>query len=228
VVLNMDDLSETALNLSPLIPPGIFVGTSLILRRGGRLLYGIRPPRLEGQRPILELTGIGGGMEPEDVSLRAGVLREVQEEIGCAVHLLSSSETMVVRGPACVQRLSLDGEERPAAVVFRHYRTPPHQPWHKKNRGQACVVVFWGELEGQPVPTMELSALAWLAPAHVVQTARRDVPLRELLDSGVGLIEGQPGGAPATAWVRLTDSQEALVLALGDQALSFYEKLTGA
>lgn len=218
---------ETKLTLSRLVPCGIFVGTSLILRQGDRWLYGVRPPRVEGQRSVLELTGIGGGMEPEDPSLSAGVLREAQEEIGCSVRLLRCSETIVVRGPACVERVTLAGEEQPAAVVFRHYRTPPHQPWHKENCGQACLVVFLAELDGQPWPTMELPALAWLRPAHVVQTARQDVSLRELLASGMGLVQRRPGCLPTTAWVRLTDSQEALILALSDQALTFYQSLSG-
>ena len=223
----MDSCSARPVNLSALVPPGIFVGTSLILRQGGRFLYGIRPSRLEGQRCILELTGIGGGLEPKDPSLSAGVLREAQEEMGCSVRLLPCSETLVVRGPACVERVRLQGEEQPTAVVFRRYRTPPHQPWHEENRGEACLVVFLAELDGQPWPTMELPTLAWLRPAYVVQTAQQDVSLRELLDAGVGFVEREPGCLPATAWVRLTDSQEALVLALGNQALSYYRQLVG-
>ncbi|MFQ5812902.1 MAG: hypothetical protein ACE5I2_06915, partial [Anaerolineae bacterium] len=46
-----------------------------------------RPPRAEDSSQIIELTGIGGGVEDEDESLTAGVLREAQEEIGCGVRL---------------------------------------------------------------------------------------------------------------------------------------------
>ena len=205
----------------------MFVGTSLILRESGRLLYGCRPPRAEGSRQIVELTGIGGGVEEEDESLAAGVLREAQEEMGCGVRLLPCRETVVVRGPNYVERVVLQGEEQPAAVVFRRFRTPPHQPWHDENAGEACLVVFLAELDGQPWPAMELPALIWLRPAHVVETARQDVPLRKLLDSGAELIEDDSDPLPEAAWVRLTDSQEAMALALGDDALTFYEVLTG-
>lgn len=208
-----------------LIPGGIFTGTSLILHQGSRFLYGVRPPRTEGSQQVMELTGIGGGMEEEDESLTAGVLRETREEIGCGVRLLPSDETIVVRGQDDIERLVLKGEERPAAVVFRHYRTPPHQPCHEDNQGEACLVVFLGELEGQPQPMMELPALIWLKPSQVVETARRDVLLRELLDSGAELIQGEGGKIPKMGWMRMTDSQEALALALGDDALSFYEEL---
>jgi 8-oxo-dGTP pyrophosphatase MutT (NUDIX family) len=212
--------------LSELVPHDIFVGTSLILRQDNRLLYGIRPPREEGKRPVLELTGIGGGLE-EGESLTTGVMREAQEEIGCDVRLLPCRETIVVRGPHLLERASLHGEERPAAVVFRAYRTPPHQPWHPDNQGDACLIVFLGQLLGRPTPVAqaELPALLWLKPAHVVATARQDVPLQDLIDTGAQLDEGPIGHLPRTGCVRLTDSQEALVIALGDSALPFYETL---
>ena len=237
--------------LGDLIPEGVFVGTSLILCQRGRLLYGVRPPQAEGSRGILQLTGIGGGVEDEDESLTAAVLREAREEIGGSVHLVSCRETVVVRGPHHVERVMLEGDERPAAVVFRCYRTPPHQPWHEDNQGEACLVVFLAELgegpahgtphepqkrgnlsgphseHGSPWPAAELPALVWLKPLQVVETARQDVPLARLVESGAELVEGLPGSLPRTAWARLTDSQEALALALGDSALSFYEAFVG-
>jgi 8-oxo-dGTP pyrophosphatase MutT (NUDIX family) len=215
-------------HLSDIVPDDVrnpvspFVGTSLILRQGGRLLYGIRPPRAEGSRQIIELTGIGGGLEDEDESLTVGVLREAQEEIGCGVRLLSCPETIIVHSQDNVERVALQGKERPAAVVFRYYRTPPHQPWHEDNQGEACLVVYLAELDGQPRPAMELPALIWLRPAHVLETAHRDVPLSKLLSSGAELVEGEPGLLPEHSWARMTDSQEALALALEDDGLSFY------
>jgi len=166
-------------------------------------------------------------VDDEDESPTAGVLREVEEEIGCGVRLLSSGETLVVRGPDQIERATLQGEERPVAVVFRRFPTPPHQPWHESGRGEIYVVVFLAELDGQPRPIeeLELPALLWLKPAHVVETARRDVPLRELLDSGAEVVEGGAGPLPEAVWARMTDSQEALALALGEDALSFYGAL---
>ena len=211
--------------LSDIVPDGMFLGTSLILRQDDRFLYGIRPPRAEGSRQIIELTGIGGGIEDEDESLVAGALREAQEEIGCGVRLLPCLETIVVRNQDDVERVALQGSERPAAVVFRYYRTPPHQPWHENNQGEACLVVYLAELNGQPWPTMELPALIWLKPVHILETAHRDVPLSKLLSSGAELVEGEPGLLLEQSWARLTDSQEALALALGDEGLSFYWQL---
>jgi 8-oxo-dGTP pyrophosphatase MutT (NUDIX family) len=190
-------------------------------------LYGVRPARPEGSRLILELTGIGGAMEEDDGSLTTGALREAWEEIGCAVRLLPCCETVVVRGPRDVAKVQLSSEERPAAVIFRGHRTPPHQPWHRDNQGEACLIVFLAELDGQPKPVaeQELPGLLWLKPAHVIDVAREDVPLDRLLASGAELLESEGVRLPREAWTRLTDSQEALALALGDQAIAFYQAM---
>ncbi len=213
--------------LADLVPAGMFAGTSLILCRSGRFLYGLRAPRAEGRHVVAELTGIGGRLEAEDGSVAAGALREAREEMGCDVHLLPAVETVIARGPGQVERVALAGGERPAAVVYRHYRTPPHQPWHDDNRGQGCLIVYLAELAGTPRPAMELPALVWLSPAQVVLTARRDVPLSTLLAQGAELLEDRARQLPSDLWLRLTDSQEALVLALADGALPFYEALAG-
>ncbi len=211
--------------LSDLIAGNPFVGTSLILRRGGRLLYGLRPPHAEGARRVVELTGIGGGMEPQDGSPAAAVLREVREEIACRVRLLPCHETLLVSGPGQVKRVRLRDAKRPAAVVFRGHGTPPHLPWHTQSRGESCLVVFLAELQGKPWPAAELPALVWLSPRQVVATAREDLLLSDLVDAGAQLVERQPGALSGHEWVRLTDSQEALVLGLGAKALPFYREL---
>ncbi len=213
--------------LADLVPGDMFVGTSLILCRQGRFLYGLRSPRPEGERLLAELTGIGGHLEAGDGSIAAGALREAQEEMGCAVRLVPAAETLLVRGPGRVEWLALAGGERPVAVVYRRYRTPPHEPWHELNQGEACLVVYLAELAGTPRPAMELPALIWLTPAQVVETARRDVPLAGLLAQGAELLADPARPLPPDVWLRLTDSQEALVLALADGALPFYEALAG-
>ncbi len=108
--------------LSEIIPDDIFVGTSLILPQGDRFLYGIRPVRQVESQHILELTGIGGGLED-----------------------------------------------------------------------------------------MELPHLIWLKLEHILETAREDVPLRKLLNTGAELIVGDLEAPSEGYLVRLTDSQEALV-----------------
>lgn len=212
-------------SLSELIPAGVFIGTSLILHREARFLYGLRPVKHTPSGPVLELTGIGGKLEPVDDSFSAGVLREVQEEIDCPVRLMACPTTLVVRGPQQLERAPLRGAERPAALVFRRHRTPPHQPWHPENQGEGVVVVFAAELLGPPHPALELPHLLWLQPEHILATARADIPLGELLASGASLVSGPQPAPPLDLPVRLTDSQEALALALGEDTLAFYRSL---
>lgn len=221
----MSSVSARRVILSEVIPGDRFVGMSLILRQGDRFLFGIRPVRQLGGRAVLELTGIGGGLERGDRSMSDGVLREAREEIGCDVRLLSCPQTLVVRSQSDLEWIALEGRERPAAVVFRNYRTPPHRPWHDENQGNACIIVFAADLDGHPWPAMELPYLIWLAPVHILQTAKQDVLMPELLSDGAELILGGSGSPPQDGWARLTDSQEALALALGDDTLTFYASL---
>lgn len=221
----MDTGTIPSKTLSDLIPAGVFTGTSLILQQGGRFLYGLRPVKHTTSGPVLELTGIGGKLEPGDDSFSAGVLREAQEEIGCAVRLTACPTTLIVRGLQQVEMVPISGDERPAALVFRRYRTPPHQPWHPENQGEGVLVVFAAELLGQPQPVLELPHLLWMRPEHILATARADLPLNKLLESGACLVSGAQPAPPSSLPVRLTDSQEALALALGERTLSFYRAL---
>ncbi len=218
----MSRISRSIVELSAIMPQDIFIGTSLILRHGDRFLYGIRPVRQEGHHPVLELTGIGGGLEKTDRSYTEGVLREVHEEIGGQVTLMAAEETIVIRGPDKIDWVQIAGAEMPVAVVFRHYRTPPHEPWHPDHQGLSCLIVFLAELDGLPKPGLELPHLIWLSAEQVVDTARHDVHLGSLLTGGAQLVEGPGGPPPLDGLARLTDSQEALILALGEEALEFY------
>jgi 8-oxo-dGTP pyrophosphatase MutT (NUDIX family) len=209
--------------LDEIIPNNIFVGTSLILRQRDVFLYGMRPEQNEGKKSIIELTGIGGGVEEDDESYSAGVKREAQEETGSRVDLIDCEQTLLVRGLNQVERLNLAGEERPAAIVFRKYRTPPHQPWHQQNAGEACLIVYFGELLDHPKPIMELPWLIWLSADQVLQTAQRDVRLDELIGDGAVLFSGDNEPPQTTNWIRMTDSQEALAIALGSSFVNIYE-----
>lgn len=214
--------------LEDLTPADSFVGTSLILRQGGRFLYGMRPIREGARQPLIELTGIGGGIEPEDETYTLGVLREAEEEIGCGdeaacrVHLIPCVRTLVVRSQEEMAWAELRGPERPAALVFRRYRTPPHRPWDARNEGKGCLIVYLADLQGQPWPTMELPWLLWMSPEQVLRTARQNAPLRDLLVGGAELVLGATPPPPDASSVRLTDSQEALGIALGEALPAFY------
>lgn len=209
--------------LADLIPVGVFIGVSLIIPGRAGFLLGGRPLRLTVDGPVVELTGIGGGLLPADSSLTAAARREAAEEIGCDVRLLPSASTVVVRGPGQPETVTVSGSEMPAAIVFRGYRTPPHAPWHHAHRGDTCLVVFLAELLGCPRPSSELPLLAWLDADTLCASARSDMAFT-CLPGALALLSAA-SCPPANALVRLTDSQEALVLALGAQAVSFYRNI---
>ncbi len=209
--------------LDEIIPDNIFVGTSLILRQKGLFLYGMRPEKKESEKSIIELTGIGGGVEKEDENYSAGVRREAEEEIGSRLEIIDCKQTVLVRGLNDVEWLKLEGKERPAAIVFRNYRTPPHNPWHEQNVGEACLIVYFAELLDNPKPMMELPWLIWLKISQVLETAQKDVRLDELIEGGAVLFGGDNELPELTNWIRMTDSQEALGIALGSSLVSFYE-----
>jgi hypothetical protein len=199
-----------------------FVGTSLILHQDGRFLYGIRPPKLINGLEILEITGIGGRLEKFDENLTAGVLREACEEIAVGVKIIPCQRTLVVRGLDNVKQVELSGSEQPAALVFRDHRTPPHHPWHPVHQDSGCIAVFLGQLSGQPTPSEEIPYLIWMLPEQIQRTAKDDILIGELIDGGA-LLVSSTGKLPAPQTpARLTDSQEALALALGDKAAGFY------
>jgi 8-oxo-dGTP pyrophosphatase MutT (NUDIX family) len=223
------------ITLDDLIPADSFVGVSLILPRGGRFLYGIRPPRPDrsgqaarskaSQMPVLEITGIGGGLEPQDADYVAGARREAQEEVGCDVQIVDCAQTLHIQGPDAVTCGPLEGENRPVAVVFRHHRAPPHQPWHPHRAGDGYLIVCLAVMACAPTPTHELPWLLWLDADQVLATARADVFLEDLLRDGAELVTGDAGPPPPGSLARLTDSQEALGLALGDTLPALYRSL---
>jgi 8-oxo-dGTP pyrophosphatase MutT (NUDIX family) len=218
-------------SLDDVIPPDAFVGAGIILRHRGRFLFGIRPLRWDGARPTAEITAIGGRIEPYDASLSDGVQREACEEIGCEVRLAPCSRTLLSHGPDELYYAAIDGAEQPAAVVFRYYKAPAHQPWnaplpgHPNYRPPSCIVLFLGELAGDPLPSEELPTLIWLTPEQILETAQQDIPFGQLVAAGAPVRRLHEGYPADGNWARMTDSHEALALSLGEAAVDFFQQL---
>jgi len=211
--------------LSDFLPPGLFLGASLILRQRDRFLFGIRPPKNINGVEVLEITGIGGRLEPFDSSLTACVEREAHEEIAAQINIVRCPLTLVVRGLADFQEFALQGDEQPAALVFRRHRTPPHQPWHIDHIDTGCIVVFLAELNGPATPSTEIPYLIWLTPDQILNTARTDLELEQLITQGAELVTYGTHALPTAAITRMTDSQEALSIALGERTPKFYKSM---
>lgn len=211
--------------VADLLPPNIFLGVSLIIPQDGRFLFGIRPPKFINNQEILEITGIGGRLELSDHSLTDCAQREASEEIAAQIKILPMPRTLVVRGDHSIEEVELQGDERPAAIVFRGHRTPPHSPWDADRVDSGCIAVFLAELAGRPLPSPEIPCLIWLSPELILQTARFDLSLAKLFSAGARMSCILEATLPSSTLVRLTDSQEALSLALGEKTIPFYRSL---
>jgi hypothetical protein len=211
--------------IADLLPANTFIGVSLILHQEGGFLFGIRPSKWIDGQEILEITGIGGRLEASDPSLAAGLQREASEEIAARVEIIPCPRTLVVNDPDHLSWVVLEGEERPAALVFRNHPTPPHQPWHATRQGNGCIAVFFGRLLAPAIPSAEIPHLIWLKPEQILQVAQRDLAIGDLQAAGATLCSREAQEPDGKALARLTDSQEALALALGNQAPAFYRSL---
>ena len=208
------------------VPARQIGGVSLIVPHAGRFLFGLRRLGQDGAGQTVEITAIGGKRENSDPSLEACAQREAYEEIGCRIRVIPSVETTVIRGPRENQRIKFSEDERPIALIFRHFNTPAHDPWHISGTQPGCVAVFLASLAGNPSPTGELPALIWLRPEQILQTAQQDVRLRDLIATGAQLIDNNSPTLSQRVLVRMTDSQEALALGLSKRTVPFYEDLT--
>jgi 8-oxo-dGTP pyrophosphatase MutT (NUDIX family) len=207
--------------LSDLTHTGMPRAASVLLTEDGRFLLGVRPPVVERNRVLLRLTGIGGWAVGDETFDETAV-RETAEETGCHVRLLDLDRTLVVRSPDDMQRVMFAGEIAPAALVYRRFGTAPFDPWSPVFESSAPVAVYAGLLLGEPCVTAheELPMFMWLYSEQVIALADSDEPLEYLLANGADII-GTADYDSQRAIVRLTDSIQALVTALGPRAFSF-------
>ena len=207
--------------LSELVQPGDARASSLLLSADGRFLLGIRPPVHERGRVLLRLTGIGGWAEGDE-SFAATVVRESVEETGSSVRLLDLDETLLVHSPDDIQTTGFSRDTSPAAVVYRRFGTAPFDPWSASYGSVAPVAVFVGVLD-RPARIQrpeELPLFMWVHVEQMIALADSDEPLDYLLEDGAELV-GPVGFDHAQAIVRLTDSIQALLTALGPRAFVF-------
>lgn len=207
--------------LSELVQPGGARASSLLLSADGRFLLGIRPPVHERGRVLLRLTGIGGWAEGEE-SFAETAVRESVEETGSGVRLLDLDQTLLVHSPDDIQTTRVSRETAPAAVVYRRFGTAPFDPWSPRYGSVAPVAVYVGVLD-RPARIQhpeELPLFMWIYPEQMIALADSDEPLDYLLADGAELI-GPVGFDPGQAIVRLTDSIQALLTALGPRAYVF-------
>jgi 8-oxo-dGTP pyrophosphatase MutT (NUDIX family) len=211
--------------LAELIEPGMSRASSLLFAQDGRFLLGVRPPLDERGRILLRLTGIGGWAEGDE-SFAATAQREAREETGSAVRLFDIGETLIVRSPDDVTPVAFSGEPAPVALVFRRFGTPPFDPWSEGYLRVAPVAVFAGALRAPVRITapLEHPFFMWVYAEQLIALADADEPLEYLLTDGAELY-GEFTGDPARTLVRLTDSIQALLTALGARAFALLNEV---
>jgi 8-oxo-dGTP pyrophosphatase MutT (NUDIX family) len=170
---------------------------------------------------LLRLTGIGGWADGDETFAETAI-RESIEETGSGVHLLDLDQTLLVHSPEDIQVTGLRSETAPAAVVYRRFGTAPFDPWSPRYGSVAPVAVYVGVLE-RPIRIQrpeELPLFMWVHAEQMIALADSDEPLDYLLADGAELL-GPVGFDASQAIVRLTDSIQALLTALGPRAFVF-------
>ena len=208
-------------HLTELVEPGTARASSVLVVGEGRFLLAVRPPIVERERVLLRLTGIGGWSEGEE-TFAATAIRESIEETGNAVRLIDLDQTLVVRSPDEMDLLAVSGEVAPAALVYRRFGTAPFDPWSASYRSIAPVAVYAGTFGDRPrIAAQEAHPFfMWVYPEQMMLLSDADEPLEYLLADGAELV-GTVEIDMQRAIVRLTDSIQALIIALGPRAYSF-------
>ena len=184
-------------------------------------MLGVRAPIVERGRVLLRLTGIGGWAE-KDETFEQTVRRESIEETGSDVRLIDLRSTLVVHSPEDISVVSFARDIAPAALVYRRFGAPPFDPWSNSYASITPVAVYVGVLNQAAIirRAVELPLFFWVYPEQLTDLMVQDEPLEFLRADGAELI-GEHTFDPAAAVVRLTDSIQALLTALGPRAYDF-------
>ncbi|CAN5618130.1 hypothetical protein BH23CHL2_BH23CHL2_24870 [soil metagenome] len=200
-------------------------GASLLVVEEGRFLLAARPPIITPSRTLINLTGVGGWLEPGE-SFSAAAMRETVEETGVSVNLINLHDTLIVHGPDVIEDVCIVGEVGPAAIVYCRLGTPPFDPWSDEFESIVPVTVYAGALVGRPsiVAPDEHPFFLWLYPEQLIALADGELPLAFLLSDGAKL-DGDFDADNERVLVRLSDSIPALLAALGPTAFGFLGRI---
>lgn len=206
--------------LSDLVEPGTARASSLLLVDQGRFLLAIRPPIHSEQRVLLRLTGVGGWAEGGE-TFSAAAVRESIEETGSTIRLIEQEYTLVVHSPDDVDTVEITGEPGPAAIVYRRFGTTPFEPWSDEYQSVAPIAVYAATLDdaARIVARDEHPLFMWVYPEQLIALAEADEPLEFLVADGAQIF-GQLDFDAGRTIVRLTDSIQALVTALGPRSFA--------
>ncbi len=153
-------------------------GSSLLVVDDGRFLMAARPPIITPSRTLINLTGVGGWLEPGE-SFSGAAMRETTEETGVSVRLLDLHDTLIIHDPNTIEDVCIVGEVGPAAIVYCRMGTPPFDPWSEDYDAVVPVTVYAGVLSDRPavVAPDEHPFFLWLYPEQLIALADSELPL---------------------------------------------------
>ncbi|HAX24439.1 MAG TPA: hypothetical protein DCX80_05315 [Chloroflexi bacterium] len=204
--------------LSEMVEPDTARASSLLLVDRGRFLLAGRPLIYSEQRVLLRLTGVGGWAEGSE-TFSAAALRESIEETGSAIRLIEQEYTLIVHSPDDIDTVAITDEPGPVALVYRRFGTTPFEPWSEEYQSVAPIAVYAATLDdtARIVARDEHPLFMWIYPEQLISLAEADEPLEFLVADGAQIF-GQLDFDTSRTIVRLTDSIQALVTALGPRS----------
>ena len=142
---------------------------------------------------IITYTSTGGHVEAGETREEA-IRREVKEELGCEVELLSSDQTLFtsLEDPNLIP-YTLNEDLNPILV-------------YNSQNIQMSVCVYLGRLLSPPIPQQEVPAII-LLPSHLLQGGH----LESLLKNGSIIKEQEENSIPRSAMMKPFGSTELLV-----------------
>ena len=171
-------------------------GTGVIIIWKKRLLFTVGNKKYwnKAVSPIIvTYTSTGGHVEPDEAVLNASK-REVLEELGCEVELLSSPDSLICELETLkVDRCVIDDEIAPILV-------------YNSSDIEMSVCVYLGRISTNPNPKAEVPALL-LLPVNLLTGG----VLCELLINGAILIEQEEGIIPRNAYLKPFGSATVLI-----------------
>ena len=206
--------------LSDLVESGTARASSLLLEDQGRFLLAILPPIHSEQRVLLRLTGVGGWAEGGE-TFSAAAVRESIEETGSTIRLIEQEYTLVVHSPDDIDTVEIVGVPVPGPIASRRFGTTPFEPWSDEYQSVAPIAVYAATLDdaARIVARDEHPLFMWVYPEQLISLAEADEPLEFLVADGAQIF-GQLDFDAARTIVRLTDSIQALVTALGPRSFA--------